>query len=236
MTTGGRVFVAHPFNPVYLLPVIELVGHEATLTRAAGVLEAIGMKPLISAASDLEETVSKVNQVFGGTDAKVIEEWSKKSATAFGQLDAFIYLERSISEKGIYPAIDPLDSTSRILDRAIIGDLHYDTAFKVINILQRYKELQDIIAILGLEELSDDDKKVVSRARRVQRFLSQPFHVAEQFTGMAGVLVPIEETIRGFNMILEGEVDQYPEAAFNLVGTIEDAIAKGEKLLKEANS
>ena len=157
-------------------------------------------------------------------------------ATTFAHLDATTVLSRKLASEGIYPAIDPLDSTSRILDRAIIGDLHYDTAFKVINILQRYKELQDIIAILGLEELSDDDKKVVSRARRVQRFLSQPFHVAEQFTGMAGVLVPIEETIRGFNMILDGEVDQYPEAAFNLVGTIEDAIAKGEKLLKEANS
>ena len=145
-------------------------------------------------------------------------------------------LSRKLASEGIYPAIDPLDSTSRILDPAIIGDEHYDTAFKVINILQRYKELQDIIAILGMEELSDEDKLVVTRARRVQRFLSQPFHVAEQFTGLVGVLVPIEETIRGFNMILDGEVDQYPEAAFNLVGNIDEAIEKGKKLLADAQS
>src|SRR5690606_8337835 len=135
-----------------------------------------------------------------------------------------------------YPAVDPLDSTSRILDPQIIGDEHYNTAEKVKNILQRYNELQDIIAILGMEELSEEDKLVVHRARRIQRFLSQPFHVAEQFTGLAGVLVPIEETIRGFNMILDGEVDEYPEAAFNLVGTIDDAIAKGKKLLEQAKS
>ena len=132
--------------------------------------------------------------------------------------------------------MDPLDSTSRILEPAIVGDLHYDTAQRVIMILQRYKELQDIIAILGLEELSEEDKLVVSRARRVQRFLSQPFHVATQFTGLEGVLVPIEETIRGFNMIMDGEVDEYPEAAFNLVGSIDDAIAKGKKLLAEAEA
>lgn len=157
-------------------------------------------------------------------------------ATTFAHLDATTVLSRKLASEGIYPAIDPLDSTSRILDPAVIGHEHYNTASKVKNILQRYKELQDIIAILGMEELSDEDKTVVHRARRVQRFLSQPFHVAEQFTGMAGVLVPIEETIRGFNMILNGEVDQYPEAAFNLVGTIDDAIAKGKKLLAEANA
>ncbi|MCL4124639.1 UNVERIFIED_CONTAM: hypothetical protein GTU68_041620 [Idotea baltica] len=157
-------------------------------------------------------------------------------ATTFAHLDATTVLSRKLASEGIYPAIDPLDSTSRILDPAIIGDEHYDTAFKVINILQRYKELQDIIAILGMEELSDEDKTVVHRARRVQRFLSQPFHVAEQFTGLQGVLVPIEETIRGFNMILDGEVDEYPESAFNLVGSIDDAIAKGKKLLAEANA
>ncbi len=157
-------------------------------------------------------------------------------ATTFAHLDATTVLSRKLASEGIYPAIDPLDSTSRILDPAIIGDEHYDTAFKVINILQRYKELQDIIAILGMEELSDEDKTIVHRARRVQRFLSQPFHVAEQFTGLVGVLVPIEETIRGFNMILDGEVDEYPESAFNLVGNIDEAIAKGKKLLEEANA
>jgi len=129
-----------------------------------------------------------------------------------------------------------LDSTSRILTPAIVGAEHYNTANKVKLILQRYKELQDIIAILGLDELSDEDKLVVSRARKVQRFLSQPFHVAEAFTGLKGVLVPIEETIRGFNMIMDGEVDEYPEAAFNLVGSIDDAIEKGKKLMAQAQA
>jgi len=127
-----------------------------------------------------------------------------------------------------------LDSTSRILDPAIIGEEHYNMAQDVMNILQRYKELQDIIAILGMEELSDEDKQVVHRARRVQRFLSQPFHVAEQFTGIPGALVPIDETIRGFKMILGGEMDQYPEAAFNLKGSIDEVIAEGKKMLAEA--
>ena len=155
-------------------------------------------------------------------------------ATTFSHLDATTVLSRKISELGIYPAVDPLDSTSRILDPNIIGEKHYNTAQRVIQLLQRNKELQDIIAILGMEELSEEDKLVVHRARRVQRFLSQPFTVAEQFTGLKGVMVPIEETIRGFNMIMDGEVDQYPEAAFNLVGTIDDAIAKGEEMLKNA--
>ena len=145
----------------------------------------------------------------------------------------FAVLSRKISELGIYPAVDPLDSNSRILSPNVVGEEHYQTAQRVKNILQRYKELQDIIAILGMEELSDDDKLVVSRARRVQRFLSQPFHVAEQFTGMKGVFVNLEDTIKGFNMILDGEVDQYPEAAFSMVGTIEDAIEKGKKILAE---
>ena len=157
-------------------------------------------------------------------------------ATTFSHLDATTVLSRKIAELGIYPAVDPLDSTSRILDPNVIGEKHYNTAQRVIQLLQRNKELQDIIAILGMEELSEEDKIVVHRARRVQRFLSQPFHVAEQFTGMKGVMVPIEETIRGFNMIMDGEVDQYPEAAFNLVGTIDDAIAKGEELLKGASN
>jgi F-type H+-transporting ATPase subunit beta len=127
--------------------------------------------------------------------------------------------------------VDPLDSTSRILTPQVIGEAHYNCAQRVKYILQRYKELQDIIAILGMDELSEEDKLVVSRARRVQRFLSQPFHVAEQFTGLKGVLVDIQDTIKGFNMILDGEMDEYPEAAFNLVGTIEDAVNKGKKMM-----
>jgi len=156
-------------------------------------------------------------------------------ATTFAHLDATTVLSRKISELGIYPAVDPLDSTSRILSPNIVGHEHYNTAQRVIQILQRYKELQDIIAILGMDELSEEDKLVVHRARRVQRFLSQPFHVAEAFTGLKGAFVSIEETIKGFNMIMDGEVDKYPEAAFNLCGTIEDAIAKGEKILASAN-
>ncbi len=155
-------------------------------------------------------------------------------ATTFAHLDATTVLDRKIASLGIYPAVDPLSSTSRILDPNIIGEDHYRTAERIKQLLQRYKELQDIIAILGMEELGDEDKLVVARARRVQRFLSQPFNVAEQFTGLKGVIVPIEETIRGFRMILDGEVDEYPEMAFNLVGTIDDAIAKGKKMLDEA--
>jgi len=155
-------------------------------------------------------------------------------ATTFSHLDATTVLSRKIAELGIYPAVDPLDSTSRILSSAILGDEHYNCAQNVKSILQRYKELQDIIAILGMDELSEEDKLVVHRARRVQRFLSQPFHVAEQFTGLKGVFVSIEDTIKGFNMILEGKVDEYPEAAFNLVGTIEEAIEKGKKILAES--
>ncbi len=155
-------------------------------------------------------------------------------ATTFSHLDATTVLSRKISELGIYPAVDPLDSTSRILTPEICGEEHYNTAQRVKEILQRYKDLQDIIAILGMDELSEEDKLVVHRARRVQRFLSQPFHVAEAFTGLKGVFVSIEDTIKGFNMIMNGEVDKYPEAAFHLVGTIEDAIAKGEKLIAEA--
>ena len=155
-------------------------------------------------------------------------------ATTFAHLDATTVLSRKISELGIYPAVDPLESTSRILTAEVVGKAHYETAQRVKQLLQRNKELQDIIAILGMDELSEEDKLVVHRARRVQRFLSQPFHVAEAFTGLKGVFVKIEDTIKGFNMIMDGEVDQYPEAAFNLVGTIEDAIAKGEKMLAEA--
>ncbi len=157
-------------------------------------------------------------------------------ATTFSHLDATTVLSRKIAELGIYPAVDPLDSTSRILRADIVGDEHYNCAQAVKNILQRYKELQDIIAILGMDELSDEDKMVVHRARRVQRFLSQPFHVAEAFTGLKGELVDIKDTIKGFNMIMNGELDHLPEGAFNLVGNIDQAIAKGEKMLAEAGA
>ncbi|MEY3199281.1 MAG: hypothetical protein RJA13_1239 [Bacteroidota bacterium] len=154
-------------------------------------------------------------------------------ANTFAHLDATTVLSRKIAELGIYPAVDPLDSTSRILTPEIVGDEHYDCAQRVKITLQRYKELQDIIAILGMDELSEEDKLIVHRARRVQRFLSQPFHVAEQFTGIPGVLVDIQETIKSFNAILDGAYDKYPEAAFNLKGGIEDVIAAGEKMLAE---
>lgn len=157
-------------------------------------------------------------------------------ATTFAHLDAQTVLSRKISELGIYPAVDPLDSTSRILTPEIVGEEHYNTAQRVKEILQRYNELQDIIAILGIEELSESDRLVVSRARRVQRFLSQPFHVAEQFSGLPGCLVSIEDCIKGFQMILNGDVDYLPEQAFLMVGTIEEAIKKGEKILAETSS
>ena len=155
-------------------------------------------------------------------------------ATTFSHLDAKTVLSRKISELGIYPAVDPLDSSSRILSPAIVGEEHYKTAQRVKMALQKYADLQDIIAILGMEELSEEDRAIVHRARRVQRFLSQPFHVAEQFTGIPGVFVNIEDTIKGFNMILDGELDYLPETAFNLVGTIEEAIKKGEQELANA--
>jgi F-type H+-transporting ATPase subunit beta len=157
-------------------------------------------------------------------------------ATTFSHLDATTVLSRKIAELGIYPAVDPLDSTSRILDADIVGEAHYNCAQRVKEILQRYKELQDIIAILGMDELSDEDKQVVYRARKVQRFLSQPFHVAEAFTGLKGELVDIKETIKGFNMIINGELDHLPEAAFNLKGSIEQAIEAGEKMLAETSN
>lgn len=143
-------------------------------------------------------------------------------------------MSRKITELGIYPAVDPLESSSRILDPNIVGEEHYNVAQQVIGLLQHYNELQDIIAILGVDELSDEDKMVVARARRAQRFLSQPFHVAEQYTGIPGVMVPLEETIRGFKMILDGEMDEYPEQAFMNVGTIDEAIQKGKEMLEKA--
>ena len=155
-------------------------------------------------------------------------------ATSFAHLDATTTLSRSIAELGIYPAVDPLDSTSRVLEPRTVGDEHYAVARSVQEVLQKYKSLQDIIAILGMDELSEEDKLTVARARKVQRFLSQPFHVAEIFTGTPGVFVAIEDTIKGFKAIVAGEYDHLPEAAFYLVGTIEDAVKKGEKLAQDA--
>ncbi|MBQ1747250.1 MAG: F0F1 ATP synthase subunit beta, partial [Bacteroidales bacterium] len=157
-------------------------------------------------------------------------------ATTFSHLDATTELSRKIASLGIYPAVDPLTSTSRILDPHIVGQEHYDVAQRVKQILQRNKELQDIISILGMEELSEEDKLVVNRARRVQRFMSQPFTVAEQFTGIPGVMVDLKDTIKGFKMILDGDCDYLPEQAFMSVGTIEEAIEKGKKLLAAANA
>ena len=156
-------------------------------------------------------------------------------ATTFSYLDASTVLSRKIASLGIYPAVDPLESSSRILDPTIVGEDHYNTAMRVKQILQRYKELQDIISILGMEELSDEDRLTVNRARKVQRFLSQPFFMAEQYTGQPGVMVAIKDTVKGFQMILNGETDKYPEAAFMNVGTIEEAIEKGNKLIEQSN-
>ena len=151
-------------------------------------------------------------------------------ATTFSHLDATTVLSRKIVEQGIYPAVDPLESTSRILEPDVVGEEHYTVARRVQEVLQKYKELQDIIAILGMEELSEDDKLTVYRARKIQRFLSQPFHVAENFTGTPGKYVPVEDTVKGFKAILDGQMDEYPEAAFFNVGTIEDVKAKAETL------
>ena len=151
-------------------------------------------------------------------------------ATAFSHLDATTVLSRQIAELGIYPAVDPLDSTSRILDPQVVGEEHYNVARGVQQVLQKYKDLQDIIAILGMDELSEDDKITVARARKLQRFLSQPFFVAEQFTGAAGKYVRLEDTIRGFREILEGKHDELPEQAFYMVGTIEEAVEKAKRL------
>lgn len=155
-------------------------------------------------------------------------------ATTFAHLDATTVLSREIAARSIYPAVDPLDSSSRILDPHVIGDLHYDTTRKVQEILQKYKDLQDIIAILGMDELSDEDKLTVSRARKIQNFLSQPFHVAEAFTGRPGVYVTIKDTIKGFNMIIDGELDDLPEQAFYMCGGIEEAIKNAEELAQRA--
>jgi len=155
-------------------------------------------------------------------------------ATSFAHLDATTVLSRSIAEKGIYPAVDPLDSTSRMLSPIVVGEEHYDIARKVQQTLQRYKALQDIIAILGMDELSEEDKLSVARARKIERFLSQPFHVAEVFTGAPGKLVSLADTIKGFKGLVEGKYDHLPEAAFYMVGTIEEAIEKAQRLAAEA--
>ena len=201
------------------------VGYQPTLATEMGAMQE-------RITSTTRGSITSVQAVYVPAD----DLTDPAPATTFAHLDATTVLSRKIAELGIYPAVDPLDSTSRILSEEVLGKEHYGCAQRVKELLQRYKELQDIIAILGMDELSEDDKLVVHRARRVQRFLSQPFHVAEQFTGIPGVLVDIKETIKGFNMIMNGEVDEYPEAAFNLVGTIEDAVEKGKKLLEDANT
>ncbi|MDE7426289.1 MAG: F0F1 ATP synthase subunit beta [Muribaculaceae bacterium] len=198
------------------------VGYQPTLASEMGALQE-------RITSTKNGSITSVQAIYVPAD----DLTDPAPATTFSFLDATTVLSRKIAELGIYPAVDPLESTSRILDPNIIGEDHYNTAQGVKQLLQKYNELQDIIAILGVDELSDEDKLVVARARRAQRFLSQPFHVAEQFTGLPGVLVPLSETIRGFKMILAGEVDQYPEQAFLNVGTIDEAIEKGKKLLAE---
>ena len=201
------------------------VGYQPTLATEMGLMQE-------RITSTKHGSITSVQAVYVPAD----DLTDPAPATTFAHLDATTVLSRKIADLGIYPAVDPLDSTSRILTAAIVGDQHYDCANRVKLILQRYKELQDIIAILGLDELSDEDKLTVARARKVQRFLSQPFHVAEQFTGLKGVFVSIEDTIRAFNSIMDGEVDEYPEAAFNLVGTLEDAVEKGKKMMDAAKA
>ncbi len=198
------------------------VGYQPTLATEMGMMQE-------RITSTKRGSITSVQAVYVPAD----DLTDPAPATTFAHLDAQTVLSRKITELGIYPAVDPLESTSRILSPAIIGEEHYETAQKVKQMLQRYNELQDIIAILGMEELGEQDKLVVNRARRVQRFLSQPFFMGEAFTGLKGKFVNIEDTIKGFNMILNGDVDYLPEQAFLMVGTIEEAIEKGEKILAE---
>ena len=198
------------------------VGYQPTLASEMGALQE-------RITSTKNGSITSVQAIYVPAD----DLTDPAPAPTFNFLDATTVLSRKITELGIYPAVDPLESTSRILDPNIIGEDHYNTAQAVKQLLQKYNELQDIIAILGVDELSDEDKLVVARARRAQRFFSQPFHVAEQFTGLPGVMVPLSETIRGFKMILAGEMDEYPEQAFMNVGTIDEAIEKGKKMLAE---
>lgn len=195
------------------------VGYQPTLATEMGALQE-------RITSTKNGSITSVQAVYVPAD----DLTDPAPATTFTHLDATTVLSRSIAELGIYPAVDPLESSSRILDPRVVGREHYDIATEVKNILERYKELQDIIAILGVDELSDEDKKVVARARRVQRFLSQPFTVAEQFTGMKGRYVPVKETVRGFKEILEGKYDDLPESAFLFVGSIEEAVEKAKNL------
>src|SRR5262249_25765993 len=195
------------------------VGYQPTLSTEMGELEE-------RITSTKKGSVTSIQAIYVPAD----DPTDPAPATTFQHLDAFCYLERKISNKGIYPAVDPLASTSRILDPRIVGQEHYDTARGVQAVLQRYKELQDIIAILGIDELSDEDKLVVSRARKIEQFFSQPFFVAEVFTGVPGQYVSREETVRGFKEILEGKHDDLPEQAFRLVGTIDQAVEKEKTL------
>lgn len=199
------------------------VGYQPTLASEMGKLQE-------RIASTKYGSITSVQAIYVPAD----DLTDPAPATTFNFLDATTVLSRKITELGIYPAVDPLESTSRILDPNILGEEHYNTAQRVKELLQHYSELQDIIAILGVDELSDTDKLVVNRARRVQRFLSQPFHVAEQYTGIPGVMVPLEETIRGFKMILDGQMDGYPEQAFMNVGTIDEVIEKGKEMIEQA--
>ncbi|WP_417029990.1 F0F1 ATP synthase subunit beta, partial [Blautia sp.] len=193
------------------------VGYQPTLATEMGELQE-------RIASTKEGSVTSVQAVYVPAD----DLTDPAPATTFAHLDATTVLSRKIVEQGIYPAVDPLESTSRILEADIVGEEHYEVARRVQEILQKYKELQDIIAILGMEELSEEDKQTVFRARKIQKFLSQPFHVAENFTGIKGKYVPLKETIRGFKAIIDGEMDDYPENAFFNVGTIDDVIAKAK--------
>ena len=199
------------------------VGYQPTLATEMGALQE-------RITSTKTGSITSVQAVYVPAD----DLTDPAPATTFAYLDAKTVLSRKIAELGIYPAVDPLESSSRILDPTVVGKEHYETALRVKEILQKNAALQDIIAILGMEELSEEDKLVVHRARRVMRYLSQPFHVAEQFTGRPGVYVDIKDTIKGFNMIIDGELDKYPEAAFSYCGTIEQAIEKGEQMLREA--
>ncbi len=195
------------------------VGYQPTLAEEMGALQE-------RITSTREGSVTSVQAVYVPAD----DLTDPAPATTFTHLDATTVLSRKIAEQGIYPAVDPLASTSRILEASIVGEEHYEVARKVQEILQKYHELQDIIAILGMDELGEEDKQTVTRARRIQKFLAQPFHVAEKFTGITGVYVPLKETIRGFKAIVNGEMDQYPEAAFYNAGTIEDVVKKAEQM------
>jgi F-type H+-transporting ATPase subunit beta len=195
------------------------VGYQPTLATEMGALQE-------RITSTRKGSITSVQAIYVPAD----DLTDPAPATTFAHLDATTVLNRKISEKGIYPAVDPLDSGSRLLDPDVVGEEHYTTARRVQEVLQRYKDLQDIIAILGMDELSDDDKAAVGRARRIEKFLSQPFHVAEQFTGTPGTFVKLEDTILGFKRIVDGEFDELPEQAFYMVGTIEQAIEKAEKM------